>query len=294
MALNLDELLAAADKYPDNVAITIGEGETAERVPLGDLRARFGALSRERDDAAQKGTVLERTLEALHNAQSGRAAGAGNAPLDGWDTNAGARGAADGARGADAADVFSSDDFTLNDPYSKRMLREFQRILDERVPKALKPFQDQTGQAMVGAAKLIAALTAKQEFGEAGKWPEGYTPERAYKEAAEQGYINRATGLPDLKRLHYAVTEKDRVSAAESAAFERGKKEAEKEFREQQAAAQRSRFKVVGGGNSAAGGKGADKGAENRPRSLRDAIAGIELTPEDISAAALGAAAFQR
>lgn len=274
-----DDIVTGADQFPDTTELTIGD----QKFTLGDIRGRLSSVSRERDEFKNTSSVLEQTLAAMKQA---RESGAAEAEMRRSLTPEGVR-----ETQGDPADAWRTA-IKTDDPYSQVILSEARKLAAKELDGKLSPMQQQMQTQFTAAARLLARMQAQSEFKDY-EWPKDYTPKRAYEEAAAQGLINKETGFPDLGRLNYAVTEPMRIEKQKKSAYEEGFKAAETKLREEMAEQQRSRFKVVSGGNAVTG-EGKRLKAGEKPRNLRGVFDNMEITPEDVSAAVLGAGSVLR
>jgi len=227
MAISFEKLISDVQGYGDatEIPITIGTGDTAttERLRLGDIRGQLSntlaryeaALQSEREQRS----TLEQTLKSLKDATTA---------------------AQTGDRGAHAAPGAPTDDDLNADPWSKTLRNSIRSEFDERLKAAVADMQKQHGEFADLSKKGVGALTqlllnlkASQDFKGLEGWPKDYDSTRAFKEAGDRGYIDKATGLPDLSRLHHEVTEDQRGKAlaeklAEKMIAERDQAAAEK------------------------------------------------------------------
>jgi hypothetical protein len=210
MAISFEKLIADVQSYNDGLElpITIGEGDkaTTERIRLGDVRGQLSntlaryeaALQTERENRS----ALEQTLKSLKEAAPDRAAPTGD------------RREVTPPAGAPTEDDLNSD------PWSRALLARAEKLFSDRINSALGPLKGEHDSFVDTSKKGVGALTtlvlrtiANQDYGRFSDWPKDYDPSKAFKEAGDRGYIDKATGLPDLARLHHDLTEDARIEA---------------------------------------------------------------------------------
>lgn len=214
MAISFEELIRDVQNFNDayEVPITRGTGEAAvtEKLRLGDVRGQLSntlaryeaALQSEREQRS----ALEQTLRTLKDA---------SANPSGAETRQ--------ATSSVPAGVPSEDDLNA-DPWAKALRATVRREIEQaanQVRGEQNQFADTSRNAMGAAMKLLLRMKAESDFKEHKGWPDGYDYSKAFQEAANRGYMDKVTGLPDLGRLHHDLTEDARIDARAKALAEK-------------------------------------------------------------------------
>jgi len=276
MAISFEKLISDVQGFGDatEIPITIGAGDTAttEKLRLGDIRGQLSntlaryeaALQSEREQRS----TLEQTLKSLKDAT--------------------VTAAPNGGRESYSAPGSPTDDDLNADPWSKALRKSIGDEFNERLKSAItemqgkhNEFADLSKKGVGALTQLLLNLKAGQDFKSLDGWPKDYDASRAFKEAGDRGYIDKATGLPDLSRLHHEVTEDQRVKAL-------AEKLAEKMISDRdQAAAEKNqgRFSKTGvpGGNRSKAEK-----QQRQHKTLQDYMMSNDALPTDDEIRAAG------
>lgn len=208
----LSDILKDTAKFADDYEIPFGE----DRIRLGDIRAQLNSAQTEAQQRAaevaaaqEREAAYQNTLRALEAARSQQSAPP-PPPQDQPDPNA----------------ELYDDKWTRG--FQDRLLKAAQLEIQKSITPFTQQIQNWQQQMNVGTQALTRMLLetrTNQDYRDAGEWPEGYSPVRAFKEAMDKGYIDRTTGTPDIKKLHYELMEPTRVQKAVADAVAQARKD---------------------------------------------------------------------